>query len=265
MEFDFPKKEGTGIAKLIPNVSPECRDIIIKMLNYNYDNRMSAGQALKTNYFKELREADRAATFTDSLPQAHLSGMVRLTNRGVDSLSHNSKSVFDGSISKISDNASEGSYNPADPTKKAAKKLKAHAYKLHVDKKAPGLMPPDMKIENSKTQTFHSEVEDNYGSGGAQSSGAPSIIGGISGGMSVGGGPDGHGQAGLPPIFLPTKKGGKLKGVGHSHSTMSGTGIAAQTLSAFNTTKKNFPQLGKLKKTNPQQHQYVSPYSIKSI
>lgn len=63
MEFNFPKKDGSGIAKLIPNVSPDCQDVIIKLLIYNSDNRMSAGQALKHNYFKELRDQDKS--FTD--------------------------------------------------------------------------------------------------------------------------------------------------------------------------------------------------------
>lgn len=43
MEFNFPKKEGTGIAKLIPHVQPDVQDVIIKLLTYNADNRMSAG------------------------------------------------------------------------------------------------------------------------------------------------------------------------------------------------------------------------------
>ena len=43
MEFNFPKKEGTGISKLIPNVSPDVQDVITKLLIYNADNRMSAG------------------------------------------------------------------------------------------------------------------------------------------------------------------------------------------------------------------------------
>lgn len=59
MEFNFPKKEGTGIAKLIPSVSPDAQDIIIKLLEYNADNRISATQALKHPYFKELRESDK--------------------------------------------------------------------------------------------------------------------------------------------------------------------------------------------------------------
>jgi serine/threonine protein kinase len=87
MEFNFPKKEGTGIGKLIPNVSAECREIITKMLIYNADHRMSAGQALKHPYFKELREADKQMAFNDQLPLAHLSGMMRLTHRGADSFS----------------------------------------------------------------------------------------------------------------------------------------------------------------------------------
>jgi renal tumor antigen len=87
MEFNFDKKEGTGIAKLIPNVSKDCQEIITKMLIYNADHRMSAGQALKHNYFKDLREADKQVALNDSLPLAHLSGMMRLTNKGADSFS----------------------------------------------------------------------------------------------------------------------------------------------------------------------------------
>jgi renal tumor antigen len=60
MEFNFPKKEGSGIAKLIPQVSADIVDCIQKMLTYNYDNRMSAGQALKHPAFQELRDADKS-------------------------------------------------------------------------------------------------------------------------------------------------------------------------------------------------------------
>ena len=102
MEFDFPHKEGSGIAKLIPNVSPDAQEIITKMLYYDNSTRMSAGQALKHNYFKDLRDMDRSLPDNQSIttnPQA-----MRLTHRGADSFSQNSKSM-----SKMSDNASEGS------------------------------------------------------------------------------------------------------------------------------------------------------------
>ena len=42
MEFNFPKKEGTGIARLIPHVGADLQDVIVKLLIYNSDNRMSA-------------------------------------------------------------------------------------------------------------------------------------------------------------------------------------------------------------------------------
>lgn len=47
MDFNFPKKEGTGIHKLIPHISEECRDFITKLLAYNPDDRLNAEQALK--------------------------------------------------------------------------------------------------------------------------------------------------------------------------------------------------------------------------
>ena len=61
MEFDFPHvPEGTGIPKLIPHVSLEAQDLIQKLLIYNPDTRITASQALKHPWFKELREQDKA-------------------------------------------------------------------------------------------------------------------------------------------------------------------------------------------------------------
>jgi len=61
MEFDFKEQVGTGIEKLIPaNVSTDFQEIIVKLLAYDQANRMSAGQALKHPYFRDLREADKS-------------------------------------------------------------------------------------------------------------------------------------------------------------------------------------------------------------
>jgi renal tumor antigen len=49
-------QEGTGIEKLIPHVKPECIELITKLLAYNPDDRLSARQALRHPYFKELRD-----------------------------------------------------------------------------------------------------------------------------------------------------------------------------------------------------------------
>jgi hypothetical protein len=42
MKLDFPPKKFVGIAKLIPHVSTEAQDIILKMLTYNADDRFTA-------------------------------------------------------------------------------------------------------------------------------------------------------------------------------------------------------------------------------
>ena len=42
MELNFPSVEGTGIIKLIPHASNEVQDLIVKLLMYNPDNRITA-------------------------------------------------------------------------------------------------------------------------------------------------------------------------------------------------------------------------------
>lgn len=56
MKLEFPMKKYVGIDKLIPNVSEECRDIILKMLIYNADNRYTASQLLRHPFFADQRE-----------------------------------------------------------------------------------------------------------------------------------------------------------------------------------------------------------------
>eukprot|EP00830_Metopus_es_P004852 TRINITY_DN14471_c0_g1_i1.p1 TRINITY_DN14471_c0_g1~~TRINITY_DN14471_c0_g1_i1.p1 ORF type:complete len:323 (+),score=44.61 TRINITY_DN14471_c0_g1_i1:92-1060(+) len=55
IDFNFPHVIGTGIDQLIPHASPECRELISKMLIYDPDARIAARQALNMPYFKELR------------------------------------------------------------------------------------------------------------------------------------------------------------------------------------------------------------------
>jgi renal tumor antigen len=59
MDFDFPKKQGTGLAKLLPHVSPETLDLMQKLLTYDDEHRCTAKEALRHPYFSALREADK--------------------------------------------------------------------------------------------------------------------------------------------------------------------------------------------------------------
>ena len=60
MKLDFKPQPFVGIANLIPNVSPEAQEIILKMLIYNADQRYTASQLLRHNFFKELRDYEMA-------------------------------------------------------------------------------------------------------------------------------------------------------------------------------------------------------------
>jgi len=62
MNFNFPPKVGSGIAKLIPHFAREGIDLIERTLAYNPDDRLSAQQALRHPYFRELRERDKIAS-----------------------------------------------------------------------------------------------------------------------------------------------------------------------------------------------------------
>eukprot|EP00798_Chlamydomonas_sp_ICE-L_P012593 gene12593-15818_t len=70
IDFNFPPQEGTGIPKLIPHASEDCIELIVKLLAYNPDDRLSARQALRHPYFKELRDAEKRqkAMLTPEMP-----------------------------------------------------------------------------------------------------------------------------------------------------------------------------------------------------
>merc|ERR1712196_586012 len=61
IDFNFPHKDGTPMSKLIPHCSAECIDVIVKLLAYDPDDRLSARQAVKHPYFKDLREQEKRA------------------------------------------------------------------------------------------------------------------------------------------------------------------------------------------------------------
>ena len=55
VNFDFPQQKGIGIAQLIPHASPECVDLMMKMLAYDASERITAREALRHPYFREVR------------------------------------------------------------------------------------------------------------------------------------------------------------------------------------------------------------------
>ncbi|TMW55193.1 hypothetical protein Poli38472_013084, partial [Pythium oligandrum] len=60
VDFNFPKDEGTTLGKLIPHASAAAIDLMYKMLAYDPSKRMNAREALRHEYFKDLREMEEA-------------------------------------------------------------------------------------------------------------------------------------------------------------------------------------------------------------
>ena len=58
IDFNFAKQEGKPISKLLPHITEECADLIEKLLIYNPDERLTAGQAKNHPYFRDLREME---------------------------------------------------------------------------------------------------------------------------------------------------------------------------------------------------------------
>lgn len=65
MNFNFPTKKGSGIERLLPHASTESIDLIYKLCTYDPDERMTAKQALRHSYFKELRFVGFHQMWTD--------------------------------------------------------------------------------------------------------------------------------------------------------------------------------------------------------
>ncbi|KAL8608652.1 hypothetical protein ACOMHN_002881 [Nucella lapillus] len=62
MNFNFPPKKGSGVERLLTHVSQEAIELIYQMCTYDPDERITARQALKHHYFKDLRDSDKRAT-----------------------------------------------------------------------------------------------------------------------------------------------------------------------------------------------------------
>ncbi|KAE8912922.1 MAPK/MAK/MRK overlapping kinase [Phytophthora fragariae] len=60
IDFNFPKEDGTSIAKLIPHASPAAVDLMHRMLAYDPSKRMNAREALRHEYFREIRDLEEA-------------------------------------------------------------------------------------------------------------------------------------------------------------------------------------------------------------
>jgi len=69
MDFNFPEKSGVGIPNVLPHGSKDCMSMIQLMCTYDPDERPSARQILRHQYFKSLRDDDKRARAVEKAAQ----------------------------------------------------------------------------------------------------------------------------------------------------------------------------------------------------
>eukprot|EP00792_Barthelona_sp_PAP020_P005926 TRINITY_DN2852_c0_g1_i1.p1 TRINITY_DN2852_c0_g1~~TRINITY_DN2852_c0_g1_i1.p1 ORF type:complete len:425 (-),score=85.06 TRINITY_DN2852_c0_g1_i1:35-1309(-) len=90
MSFDFPIKKGTGIKKLAPHLSDDALDLLTKMLAYVPGDRISARQALKHPFFRDLRNAEATPQIPTPMNDESLPQMNDKNKRSKSSISMHS-------------------------------------------------------------------------------------------------------------------------------------------------------------------------------
>lgn len=70
ISLDFPPQKGIGIPQLIPHASPDTIDLIVKLLKYDASERISAREAMRHPYFRDIRETEAKQQAESKIPAA---------------------------------------------------------------------------------------------------------------------------------------------------------------------------------------------------
>nr|KAG5702128.1 hypothetical protein BaRGS_010394 [Batillaria attramentaria] len=172
MNFNFPPKKGSGIERLLTHVSQEAIQLIYQMCTYDPDERITARQALKHHYFKDLRDADKRAAAIAKQRQIQEDKMLEKTSAAetaptVNGDGDTAQPLLDGTSSRDKAVAEE----PREPTKAQlaeitmypslpkAQSLPTHAQTLKERKRVGGGGGKSLAL--SKADVFSSsEIED---------------------------------------------------------------------------------------------------------
>lgn len=66
---EFPSQRGVGIRQLVPHATSDCIDLIVQLLKYDASERMTAREAMRHPFFKDMKEPDRKSS-TTSIPSS---------------------------------------------------------------------------------------------------------------------------------------------------------------------------------------------------
>lgn len=78
MDVNFPSKNGCGFEKSVPpsHNTKECLDLIKLLLTYDPEERITATQALRHEFFRDLWEIDQIKDFQGSMYKTLLKSFI---------------------------------------------------------------------------------------------------------------------------------------------------------------------------------------------
>jgi len=155
LDFNFPERAGTGLEKLLPHVSRECIDLLRMLLAYDPEERITADQALKHEYFKDLLEADRQKEFQSSLTSIRLSPRVGRPLNQTHTLEHDRS---EKSLYSDHDRSMNGHQTQATNIKKVSlkqpknNKSQSKFPHLNLSMKIEGIFKPQFSSNDTPTE-----------------------------------------------------------------------------------------------------------------
>lgn len=123
ISFDFPEQKGVGLAQLVPNAPPDALDLMTKLLKYDGSERITAREAMRHPYLKEMRELDHkrnaegvsptSAAVTGTFPSNEASSLSS-TTKVVPTKSNNAQiSSEESVVSQLTNTTKSGNNHQA--------------------------------------------------------------------------------------------------------------------------------------------------------
>lgn len=160
LDFNFPYKRGTGLAKMIPFGSKDCRELLLQLLVYDPDDRISARQAVRHPFFKEMRDLEKkqSAAAPAAEPAKPTKATEEAERRKRKLNNHRTRpSYFTSHQEKVSEFAPL----PASNLNKAMKVSSHHYYNSYYNAGHTTLLPPiDSNAQSKKKDQSNKSIYD---------------------------------------------------------------------------------------------------------
>ncbi|XP_063683305.1 MAPK/MAK/MRK overlapping kinase-like isoform X6 [Bolinopsis microptera] len=156
LDFNFPYKRGTGLAKMIPFGSKDCRELLLQLLVYDPDDRISARQAVRHPFFKEMRDLEKklSAAAPAAEPAKPTKATEEAERRKRKLNNHRTRPSY---FTSHQDKVSEFAPLPASNLNKAMKVSSHHYYNSYYNAGHTTLLPPiDSNAQSKKNPVISS-------------------------------------------------------------------------------------------------------------